>query len=75
MHNQDKILILCGVPQCSILGPLFYLVYVNGMGVACNGNIYSFPDDTTRMISSNRIASLFFDYANWNINRLSVLYT
>ena len=61
--------ISCGVPQGSILGPLLYLLYVNDIGVACDGKIYSFADDTTLLTSSNSVASLFDD-ANRNINRL-----
>ena len=42
---------------------------MNDIGVACDGKIYSFADDTTLLTSSNSVASLFDD-ANRNINRL-----
>jgi len=61
--------VLCGVPQGSILGPLLYLLYVNDIGVACDGKIFSFADDTTLLTTSNNIESLFHD-ANLNINGL-----
>ena len=42
---------------------------MNDIGVACDGKIYSFADDTTLLTSSNSVASRFDD-ANRNINRL-----
>lgn len=41
----------CGVPQGSILGPLFFLVYVNDMKSACDCNLFLFADDSALLVS------------------------
>ena len=42
---SDKDLIICGVPQWSILGPLLFLLYVNGMVQAVNCDLLLYADD------------------------------
>ena len=61
--------ITCGVPQCSILGPLLYLIYVHDIHKSCNSNILSFADDTTLFLSNSNIGSLY-EEANKEINSL-----
>ena len=53
-----------GVPQGSIVGHLFYLIYVNDINKSCNSNILSFADDTTLFVSNSDIE------ANKEINSL-----
>ena len=52
----------CGVPQGSILGPLFFIIYVNDMHTAVKSSIiHHFADDTNLILSSknpNQIAKL-----------------
>ena len=42
---SDKAVIICGVPQGSILGPLLFLLYVNGMVQAVNCDLLLYADD------------------------------
>ena len=49
--NRD---IRCGVPQGSILGPLFFLIYVNDIRhIGGKSDIFLFADDTS-LLSSNK---------------------
>ena len=43
---SDKSLVICGVPQGSILGSLLFLVYVNDMVQAVNCDLLLYADDT-----------------------------
>ena len=52
--------IVCGVPQGSVLGPLFFLLYVNDIDNVCT-DLYSvlFADDTNLFISGKEIEPLY----------------
>ena len=54
---SDKAIIICGVPQGSILGPLLFLKYVNDMVQAVNCDLLIYADDT----------SLIFQHKDINI--------
>ena len=59
-HESERGGVQCGVPQGSVLGPLFFLVYVNDMARACRGlDLVLFADDTNIFAEGRDPAELF----------------
>ena len=59
-YESDRGEVECGVPQGSVLGPLFFLVYVNDMVKACGSlELVLFADDTNIYAEDTSISGLF----------------
>src|SRR5690606_25281519 len=63
--------IYTGVPQGSVLGPLFFVLYTNDLFSLCNEytTILSFADDTSVTISAENLKDLYYK-ANIMFNRI-----
>ena len=69
--ESDRGKVICGVPQGSVLGPLFFLLYVNDMVAACRElDLVLFADDTS-IFAKARNASELFEKVNRGLVDLS----
>ena len=73
----------CGVPQGSVLGPLFFLIYINDLYRAvCNDSVLLFADDTSLSVYNQKLnaviskaKSQFSNLLRWCIcNKLTINY-
>jgi exonuclease III len=72
--SSEWVRIKCGVPQGSILGPLFFLIYINDLPTLMRkeNNIVLYADDTSIVITDSNsedfylnVNMLFKDLNNW----------
>ena len=58
-YKSNTNTISCGVPQGSILGPLFFILFINDLPNCCHiGNFRIFADDTNVFIHGDNIEEL-----------------
>ena len=77
---SDKAIIICGVPQGSILGPMLFLLYVNDMVQAVNCDLLLYADDTGLIFQHKDINLIehqlnrnFSNICDWFVdNKLSI---
>ena len=65
--------VLSGIPQCSVLGPLLFIIYINNLVDACgtDADIYLFADDAkiykyiTKLKDHALLQQTVINFTNW----------
>ena len=78
---SDKAIIICGVPQESILGPLLFILYVNDMVQAVNCDLLLYADDTGLIfqhqdinIIEHQLRRKFSNICDWFVDNKSCIH-
>ena len=71
-HVSSRTNISCGVPQGSILGPLFFLLYINDINNASKILQLIFFADDTNVFLSHKDADCLANILNTELNKLSI---
>ena len=69
--KSDSLRQICGVPQGSILGPLFFILYINDLPACCNAlEFILFADDTSIFFEHNDL-DVLTSHLNVQLNNVS----
>ncbi|XP_060526919.1 uncharacterized protein LOC132702354 [Cylas formicarius] len=73
--SSDSVLpVVSGVPQCSVLGPLLFIIYINDLPLSIpNANVTQFADDTA-VLSKARNHKMLTENVDETINLLTSYY-
>ena len=67
-HTSSWEPVLAGIPQDSVLGPLFFLIYINGLSKNFPSNTKLFANDTS-IFSTVKIVNLSTDQLNSELEK------